>query len=180
MTTVRAHVSVDAPAAAVWEVVAHQFDRVGDWATAIPSSNPAPGPALAAEAPVAGRECHTGIRMVPEITERIVAYDEAGRTLTYRAENLPGFLAAAHNQWRVTAVDEHHSTVSLKATVHMRGILGRLFYPAFRLQIARTSPRFLNDLKYYVEYGQPSPSKQRQLRAGRSRRSMGRDRDVAQ
>jgi hypothetical protein len=67
--------------------------------------------------------------------------------------------------WRVTTIDQHRSTVSLEATLHTRGILGRILYPVLRLQIARTSPQFLNDLKHYAEHGRPSPDKQRQLRA---------------
>lgn len=34
------------------------------------------------DAPVAGRVCHTGVRLVPQITERLIAYDDATRTLT--------------------------------------------------------------------------------------------------
>jgi len=165
MTTLRAEVIIDAPAAAVWEVVAHRFDRVGEWATAIASSVPTPGPSLIAQAPVAGRACRTGIAMVPEVTERIIAYDEANHTLTYKGEGLPTFLGSARNQWRVTALDERRTRVGLEATMDVRGVLGRLMYLVLRLQLTRTSPQFLHDLKYYVEHGQPSPRKQRQLRA---------------
>lgn len=161
MTTLRAEVSIDAPVAAVWEVVAHRFDRVGEWATVIRSSSPAPGVSLVADAPVAGRVCRTGIGLVPEVTERIVAYDEVNHTFTYEAENLPSFLGAARNQWRVTALDDDRTAVSLEATLHVRGLLGRVMYLVLRLQIARTSPQFLQDLKHYIEHGRPSPCKQR-------------------
>jgi hypothetical protein len=41
----------------------------------------------------------------------------------------------------------------------------RLAYLMLRLQLSRTAPRFLEDLKYYVEHGRPSPRKRRQLPA---------------
>jgi len=165
MTTLRAQVTIDAPASAVWEVVAHRFDRIGDWATVIPASEPAPGGPRVAGAPVAGRLCSTGIGAVPEVTEWIVAYDEAGRTLTYEAEGLPGFLDTARNRWRVTALDDGRSLVDLEATLRVRGVRGWVLYPVIRLAILLTTPRFLADLKHVLETGRPSPRKQRQLLA---------------
>jgi hypothetical protein len=162
MTRLHAHVVINAPAAAAWTVVAHQFDRVGEWATAIPVSAATPGPA-AAGAPVAGRVCRTGIRMIPEVVERIVVYDETARTLTYQAEGLPAFLGTARNQWRVEAVDDQHTRVRLEATLQVRGVLGWLAYLVLRVQLARTGRRFLQDLKHYVEHREPSPRKRRQL-----------------
>jgi len=165
MRTLRAQAAFDAPATTVWDVVAHRFDRVGDWATVIPASHPAPGEPLVVGAPVAGRVCTTGIGLVPEVTERIVAYDEVRRTLTYEAEGLPRFIGAARNRWRVTALDDRRSRVDLDATLQVHGILGWVLYPLIRLQILRTTPRFLADLKHVVETGQPSQRKQRQLLA---------------
>jgi hypothetical protein len=42
MATLSRHLIVDAPADAVWEVVGHRFDRVDQWATAIPASSAIP------------------------------------------------------------------------------------------------------------------------------------------
>jgi hypothetical protein len=101
--------------------------------------------------------------MVPEVVERIIEYDDTARTLTYQADGLPSFLGTARNQWRVEAIDEQHTRVSLEATLQVRGVLGRLAYLMLRLQLSRTAPRFLQDLKYYVEHGRPSPRKQRRI-----------------
>jgi len=38
MTTLTSQIVIDTPAGAVWRVIAHQFDRIGDWATAISAS----------------------------------------------------------------------------------------------------------------------------------------------
>jgi hypothetical protein len=35
---------------------------------------------------VPGRVCRTGVALVPEVTETIVAFDDTGRTLTYEAD----------------------------------------------------------------------------------------------
>jgi len=167
MAIIRAEVTIEAPADEVWEVVAHQFDRVADWATAIPTSTSIAGVATRVDAPVKGRVCTTGVGMVPEVEERIVAYDEANRTLTYEGYGMPKFIKTARNRWQVEAIDDRRSRVSLEATLVPRGIIGGLMYLLLRIQLARIGPQFLSDLKYYVEHGDPSPRKQRQLRAAK-------------
>jgi len=174
---------VTAPADAVWDVIGRRFDRIGDWATAIPAStalpaprtdpkpaaaNPLPVAATAVNAPVAGRVCQTGMRLVPEVTETLIAYDDANRTLTYEASGMPSFVTVARNTWTVSSIDEHRTQVSLKARFDTRGLLGLLGRWAILVQVGRTSRHLAEDLRHYVETGTPSPRKQQRLRrAGR-------------
>jgi hypothetical protein len=167
------HIIIEAPADAVWEVVAARFDRIGEWATAIPSSTavPAVHQPAAAGAPVPGRVCRTGIAMVPEATETIVEYDGAGRTLTYQVTGgLPAFVALARNRWQVTALDHRRCRAEFQARLEVRGMLGRLARWWLLARVGRDGGHLLADLKHYVEHGTPSPRKQRQLR-GRSSRA---------
>ena len=46
-------IAIDASADHVWEIVGRQFDRVGDWATAMPASRPGTHAACDTAAPVA-------------------------------------------------------------------------------------------------------------------------------
>jgi hypothetical protein len=169
MTRITAHITIEAPAETVWAVLAHQFDRIGAWATAIPSSSPLPRASPVEGAPVAGRVCHTGMRLVTEVTERIVTYDEQRRTLTYQVENPPRFLKAARNRWQVEALSDQRTRVTMEATVEPRGVTGWLLYLALRVQLARAVPQFVEDLKHHLEQGRPSPRKQRQLDAAKRR-----------
>jgi polyketide cyclase/dehydrase/lipid transport protein len=139
----------------VWEVIGRRFDRIGDWATAIPHSTALPsaaattaGPVLpvttVVHAPVPGRVCRTGIRLVPQVTETLIAYDDANRTLTCQASGLPAFVILARNTWTVTAIDAHHSRVSLRArfdTAGPLGLLGRWPSSPRPAAPAATSPR---------------------------------------
>jgi hypothetical protein len=162
MSLLTSHMIVTAPAGSAWEVVAHRFDQIGEWATVIPSSAATAEPS-GVDAPVAGRVCRTGLRQAPEVTETIVAYDDTARTLTYEATaGMPGFLTMARNTWRVTALDSVRSEVTFTAQVEVRGLLGRLAWWVLLLQVHRTGRHLLADLKYYVEHGTPSPRKQRQ------------------
>src|SRR5687768_7750214 len=95
MFSLSQRIIIDAPADVVWDIVGAQFARIGEWATVIPASAGVPG----------GRICHTGLAMVPEVTEKIVAYDDARRTLMYEAtDGMPAFVTSARNHWTVTAL----------------------------------------------------------------------------
>jgi len=164
MTLLTSDIIVAAPAERVWQVVAHRFDRIGEWATAIRASTAAVPAVALADAPVAGRVCDTGIRAVPHVTETIVAYDEAARTLTYEASaGMPTFVTLARNTWRVTPLDDTRTEVSYAARLEVRGLLGRLGRWWLLAQAGRTGRHLLADLKHYVEHGTPSGRKQRRL-----------------
>lgn len=177
MSTLSRHFIVEAPADAVWDLVGRRFARIGDWATAIPTStaighpfDQTASPAISetAGAPVAGRVCQTGIRLMPQVTETIVAYDDAALTLTYQAGDLPAFVITARNTWTVTALDERRTRVSLRAQFDTRGLFGALAGRAILIQAALTSRTLAEDLAHYLGHGTPSPRKQKQLRrAGR-------------
>lgn len=166
MSTLSAQITVEAAADAVWEVIGRRFDRIGEWATAIPASVALESSALAPAAPVAGRVCTTGVPFVARVTEALVAYDDAGRTLTYEATGLPRFVTAARSTWTVTALSPEWSRVTLEARFETRGTIGRL---AMAIQIRLAGRRLAEDLRHYVEHGIPSPRKRRQL--GRRRES---------
>jgi carbon monoxide dehydrogenase subunit G len=164
MSALANDIVIDAPADAVWQVIAHQFDRIGDWATAIRASTAHAPARLVVGAPVAGRVCHTDVRLVATVTETIVAYDEAARTLTYEAtDGMPAFVTRARNQWQVTAIGDTQARVAFDAKVDARGLLGALARWWLLAQVARSGRHLLQDLKYYIEHGTPSPRKRRRL-----------------
>jgi len=159
---------VAAPADAVWDLVGRRFDRIGDWATAVPSSSKLPTVSGTAGAPVAGRVCRTGVRSLPVVTETIVAYDEANRTLTYQATGMPAFVVAAGNTWTVTPLGADRTRLRLQARFDTRGLVGRLARWLILARVRRTGRHLAEDLRHMVEHGAPSPRKQAQLRrAGR-------------
>jgi uncharacterized protein YndB with AHSA1/START domain len=164
MTALTNEVVIDAPADVVWQVIAHQFDRIGDWATAIPASTALKRAPSVADAPVPGRVCHTDVRLVPTVTETIVGYDKANRTLTYEAtDGMPAFVMRARNRWQVTALGDTRARVAVHAQVDVRGPLGAVARWWLLAQVARGGRHLLDDLKYYIEQGTPSPRKQRRL-----------------
>jgi hypothetical protein len=154
---------VAAPADAVWQVIGAAFDRIGDWACAIPSSTALAGAPALTDAPTAGRVCSTGIRLLPRVTETLVAYDDANRTLTYEATGMPRFVTTARNTWTVTPLGERRCRVTLDARFDTRGLLGTVARWLVLLSVRRTSRHLADDLRHYAEHGRPSPRKRRRL-----------------
>src|SRR5262245_9690300 len=141
MPKLTTHLRIAAPADRVWDVIGPGFAGIGDWATAIPASRPvaSPSPTTPSLDGPAARVCSTGIRLLPEITEAITAYDDAGRTLTYEAAGMPAFVVTARNTWTVEPIDEHACRVRLTAQFDTAGFLGWLGRRAILAQARRTS-----------------------------------------
>jgi hypothetical protein len=164
MVHMQDEIDVAAPADRVWEVLGRNFAQVDGWASAIVASVAVTGPGAPDGAPVAGRVCRTGIRMVPEVSERLTAWDDAGMTLSYSADSLPGFLAAATNRWRIVPTGPDRCRVVTEATIEPRGMVGRLLLPLLRVRLARTGGRYLDDLRVMAETGRPSSRKRARAR----------------
>jgi hypothetical protein len=130
MPQLTTHLAIDAPAGQVWQVIGPGFARIGDWATtipasaAIPASAPAAATPVAYRAPVLGRTCRAGTRLVPDITETLTDYDEDRRTLTYQAGGLPAFITSARSTWTVTPAGEAACQVTVTGRFQTRGVLG--------------------------------------------------------
>jgi hypothetical protein len=101
------------------------------------------------------------MRAFPAVTERIVAYDETNRTLTYQATGLPALLGAARNTWRVSSIGQRQARAGFDGVLETRGAAGLLIALPLRLRMRRETRTVLDDLKHYAEHGTPSESKQR-------------------
>jgi Polyketide cyclase / dehydrase and lipid transport len=110
---------------------------------------------------------------MPRVTETLIAYDQARRTLTYQAQDLPALVTLARNTWTVVPAGEHRCRVALRAQFQARGALGVLAGWVVAAQTRRNARLLEADLGHYVRHGTPSPRKQRQLRRAARRRPAG-------
>jgi len=157
-------ITIEVPADRVWDIVAGGFDDIGSWASAIRSSRPFDaGPR---EAPTRGhaRVCESTLRIAPQVTETLVAYDDRARTFTYEGSGLPSFVTLARNRWCVAPLSLTRCLLPLDATLEVRGGPARTLAPALRLRFLSVGRRLTRDLKH------TTPS------TARSRRASGRPR----
>jgi len=154
-------IDIDAPADAVWRVVGTEFYDVGAWATSVPQSNRAPDGQ--------SRQCTVaGAPGVTRLTERLVDFDDATRSLSYEVDDgLPRFVTLARNSWRVEPLGLARSRVMSTAELTLAGA-GVLLTPLMRVWVQRLVRTVLTELQHHVEHGAPTPAKQRQLTRGRA------------
>ena len=153
--------TINVPADHVWQIVAHEFAKVGEWASAIAASKVNVNATVPDGAQVGGRVC-----VVPgfnDIRETFTAYDEANKTFTYAAAGLPFFITSAHNSWVVRAIDANTTHVSFRGDVKLLPVLGWVLSIPFRLRLNRILQNTIEELKYYVETGNAHPRKLQRL-----------------
>lgn len=152
--------TVDVPAAQAWHVLAHQFDQIGQWTSLIPQSQPVSDIPPPDGALVGGRVCSPAVAGFRAVQERFTSYDEAGMRFSYAATaGLPWVITRAENNWSVRALTPNRSLVETRAEVALRPFLGLLLRPLLRLQLQRVADRVAEELKYYLEHGEPHPRK---------------------
>lgn len=163
--TFPAVMTIDAPAATVWRVIAHEFAAIGKWATAIPTSTPLEELPAPRTAPVGGRACSATVPGFRTVHEQFIDYDEANMRFRYRAvAGLPTLIKQAENTWSVQPLTSDSARVEICGELEFNPLVGWFLGPILRWQFNRTGKTTLEELKYYIEEGKPHPRKVRSRR----------------
>ncbi len=153
-------VAVNADADRLWSIVAHDFDKVGEWSSAVASSGPNPDAPTPDGALVGGRVCD--VPGFGDLKETFTAYDESRKQFTFRVTGMPSFITLAQNTVAVRPTGNNKSEVSLNIQMETNAI-GKVMGPMFKVKLRNTINLFLEELKVYAESGQISKKKQKQL-----------------
>ena len=157
-------IEIEVSADRLWGIVAHDFDRVGEWSSAVQSSGVNPDAAVPEGATVGGRVCATDFG---DLKETFTAYDEANRRFTFQATGLPSFITLAQNTVAVRPLGPDRSSVSLDIRMETNA-LGKVMGPMFAIKLKNTLDSYLTELQAFAERGELSSRKQKQLaKAGR-------------
>jgi hypothetical protein len=171
---IKSHTTINASAAEVWHVIAHQFAAIGQWASSIPTSYAAPDAPPPVGAEVGARVCATGVRGFKDVREQFISYDEEAMRFAYEATaGLPWIVRHAENTWQVRPLDESQCQVEAQAVVDLRTFPGLILAPLLRIHMNRLGRQTFEELKYYVEQRQPHPRKMQHGSANRPESSVG-------
>jgi hypothetical protein len=151
---------INAPANEVWGVLAHDFANIGRWATVISDSKPDTTVSAPEGATVGARVCSNSVPGFGDVREEFLTYDEKGKRFSYRAtDGMPSFIESAVNNWSVRSIGPRQSVVEARGGVQMRLIPGLFLAPFMKLQLGRSAAQIGEELKYFIEQGQPHPRK---------------------
>jgi len=168
-TQIKGKVTVNAPAEKVWQIVAHDFEHIGQWASAIPTSFVNTNAPAVDGAAVGGRVCTNSVAGFDDIHETFTYYDEAAMKFGYAAtDGLPGFMEAAENNWSVKPVNANKCTVEARGEVDVKAFPGLFMFPFLKWQMGRIGKQTMEELKYFAEHGQPHPRKAKQAQNAKS------------
>ena len=152
-------ITINQPIAAVWEVLGNQYSEAYKWAGGLNHSQGYGQPALEG-ASCNNRACDT---TSGKFQEEIRIFDPKNHTLEYEAiEGFPFFVDKAVNNWQLSQLG-NQTKVNMRLTVETKGLVGAIMSPMMKMQMNKIIATVLDDLKHYVETGEPSPSKAREL-----------------
>ncbi len=155
-------IHIRSPIEKVWQVLAVDFDEIDQWSSGVKRSA-AQGEKVNGSK-VGGRHCDLAAVGFTEMDEKILVFDRENYILSYRLYNgLPGFVADAVNTWRLfEARGETHLTV--RTVMHTKGLMGCLFRPMMKGNLRSALKSMSEELKYYVDAGEPHPKKKKALK----------------
>jgi len=93
------------------------------------------------------------------VRERLLAFDDAGRSLTYDAvEGMPSFIRHATNRWTVTEDGGQGCVVRSDVTMGLAWWM-RPVAPLMAARLRRQARGFLEELAHVLATGRPHPRK---------------------
>jgi hypothetical protein len=144
----------------VWEVLGTQYSQAYQWASGLYHSEGFGAPKLAG-ASCNNRTCETSQGV---IKEEIRVFDPQNYNLVYEViEGFPFFVDQGINNWKLTALSNGKTKVDMHLTITTKGFMGKLMGPMMKLQMNKIVESVLDDLKQYIETGQPSARKAKEM-----------------
>ena len=128
---IKDQMAVKAPASKVWQVLAHEFDKIGQWSSGITESRGIVDISAPVGAPVGGRVCLSP-GFGGDAEESFTYYDEQAMRFGYKAIGdlpWPWLLKSAENNWRVHLQEPDTSMVEFRAEVDVKLLPGLLLLP---------------------------------------------------
>ena len=152
---------IDKPVSEVWQTLALDFHKAGEWMSVVPKSYQIESGHTVENAPMVGRICElTSKANGPFAEETITFYDGVNRTMKVNVVPKNGKLPIVQNNLVISAkgINNHQSEVTWDSDVELKTI-GKILKPVLKAGLNKSFNDLLVELKYYVETGQPHPRK---------------------
>ncbi len=148
-------VVLNVSATKAWNLLAENYENVGDWATIIPESA-----ARNENGKIVGRTCSSTYGDVQEI---ITSWDKENMTYSYEADGLPAMFKSGKNVWKIDPIGDDRSKVKMNLRMEMSALPGFFMGWMIKSKMAKDLEGLMEDLKHYAETGSPHPKKLKSL-----------------
>ena len=166
---VKKTITVDQSLEKVWQIMATDYTKIGEWTSAVDYSKPNGAIKTTLEdAPAGGRVCTAPD--FGDIKETITQFNEDKKKFSYKADAsaMPGFVKGISNDWSFRSLGPKKTEVNMHIHVDLNAFPGALMSPLMRIQMTKAGNTVL-ELKYYAETGNIHPRKVKALKkAGRT------------
>ena len=142
------------------DILGNQFGDAYKWASGLNHSKGYGAPTII-EAPSNNRACDLPSGKIKEV---IRTFDPQNYELEYEViEGFPFFVDTAINNWQLNEIGSDTTRVNMHLIVTTKGLVGGIMAPMMKIQLTKQIASIPNDLKHFVETGQPSPHKTKEL-----------------
>lgn len=159
---------IEKPAKDVWQVVGTDFDKAHLWMALVPNSHAKDDGTKVEEAPVCGRVCEfTNESNGFYADELITDYSDAKMQMTIEVtpRNSPKPLPLIKNIVTISIkeLDKNSSEITWDSNPQIKA-WGYFIYPLFKMGLSKAFKEVLEELKHFVETGQPHPRKVKKMK----------------
>jgi len=159
MMNIKKEITVNKSIQEAWDVLGNQFGEAYQWASGLNHSHAYGEPQLEGAA-CNNRSCDTAQGQIEEV---IRTFDPKNYVLEYEViDGFPFFVDTGINKWQLTA-NGNTTTVNIDFNLKTKGLMGIIMQPMMKMQMNKLIGFVLEDFKHYVETGQPSPRKAKEL-----------------
>lgn len=148
--------SIEKPAADVWEVLGTQFGEIDKWASIIHKSEVSGKPTVpGATFSIRSTETTGG-----PTKQELLEYDAEKFIIAYKAiAGTPFFIKSIFARWTLETKGDESTKLVLDFSFETKGLLGILLAPIAKNKLTKVGDELLDDFKFYVENGQPHARK---------------------
>ncbi len=155
---------INKPISEVWNILAVDFDKAGEWMTGVKHSYETKGPSCEG-ASMNGRVCEFSTKENgPRANERITSFDKKNHKLGIKVNVENANVPVVENNAVVSlsAINSNTTNVVWANDIEL-ATKGKFLYPLLKIGLGKNFTQILLDLKHFSETGKPSPKKQAEL-----------------
>lgn len=154
MLDIKVTTRINRPIEEVWRFVVDDFANGHHWAAGTTMCR------AGTESEDFDRLCHTESGTLKDTITKI---DDANHVLEFSVTGLPFFVRSVVATWSLEPVSDRETDITIGPRIETMPVIGKLMEIPMKKALDTLYPQLLDDLRIYVETGQPSDRKQREI-----------------